>query len=330
MSAETLQTLQITAIALASLSGLFGVYFVLFVLAVWSTYRQDTSSSKRLRWVTIFLFLVLLLHFITRSLEFARARLQIDTDEELLTWSIPLTFLGNITATFAALLSDGTLAWRFYIVFGRKKWALYIPAAAVMTNTLLCWSADFQHLGIYANKDFYLNTLLPVTFDIAIAWGWFIFANNTLMTGGILYKIIWANRAMGGLHKDRLRVSTTRKYNTAIRAMIESAFVTWLGILILEITSLAPAGHVTTALDVGYVMLDIIPIFFGISQSLITARLGLTREIGISDTNEYELSQASAARNPEWRTRFAESGSHGDLSEAKTVTVELTSTTYVE
>jgi hypothetical protein len=27
--------------------------------------------------------------------------------------------------------------------------------------------------------------------------------------------------------------------------MIESAFVTWLGILILEITSLAPTGHVT-------------------------------------------------------------------------------------
>ncbi|KAI9444718.1 hypothetical protein H4582DRAFT_2070483 [Lactarius indigo] len=262
MSADTLQNLQITAIALASLSGLFGVYFVLFVLALWSTYRQATSSSKRLRWITIFLFLDLLLHFITRSLEFARARLQIDTDEELLTWSIPLTFLGNITTTFAALLSDGTLAWRFYIVFGRKKWALYLPAAAVMMNTLLCWSADFQHLGIYANKDFYENTLLPVTLDITVAWGWFIFVNNTLMTGGILYKIIWVNHAMGDLHKDGIRVSTTRKHNAAIRAMIESAFVTWLGILILEITSLAPTGHVTTALDVGYVMLDIIPIFF--------------------------------------------------------------------
>ncbi|KAH9035054.1 hypothetical protein EDB84DRAFT_43871 [Lactarius hengduanensis] len=332
MSAETFQTLQITAIALASLSGLFGVYFVLFILAVWSTYRQDTPSSKRLRWVTIILFLVLLIHFITRSLEFARARLQIDTDEELLEWIVPLRFLGNVTATFAALFSDGTLAWRFYIVFGRKKWALYLPAVAVGTNALLCWSADFQHLGVYASKDFYLNTLLPVTFDIAVAWGWFIFVNNTMMTGGILYKIVWANRVMGGLHKDGLRISTTRKYNTAIRAMIESAIVTWIGILILEITSLAPAGHVTTALDAGYVMLDVVPIFFGISQSLITARLGLTREMGNSDTNEYEFSQsqASAARNPEWRARFAESDSQGDLSEGKTVTVEFTSTTYVE
>jgi hypothetical protein len=55
----------------------------------------------------------------------------------------------------------------------------------------------------------------------------------------------WINRAVGRLRKNGSRVSTTRKYNTAIRAMIESAFVTWLGILILEITSLAPTGHVT-------------------------------------------------------------------------------------
>jgi len=329
MSADTLQTLQITAIALAALSGLFGVYFVLFVLAVWSTYRRATSSSKRLRLVTVLLFFVLLIHFITRSLEFSRARLQIDTDKEMHRWSIPLTFLGNITTTFTALLSDGTLAWRFYVVFGKKKWALYLPALAVMMNTMLCWSADFQHLGFYVNKELYENTLLPVTLDITVAWGWFIFVNNTLMTGGILYKIIWASRAMEALHKNGLQMSAARKYKTAIRAMIESAFVTWLGILILEITSLAPTGHVTTNLDVGYVMLDIIPIFFGISQSLITARLGMSRERGISDTNEYQMSQSQASAHPEWRTRLADAGSHGDLSESKTVTVEFTSSTYV-
>ena len=107
-----------------------------------------------------------------------------------------------------ALLSDGTLAWRFYVVFNKEKWALYLPAVAVMMNTselspvclhgvyihsislVLCWSADFQHLGFYANKDLYENTLLPVTLDITVAWGWFIFTNNTLMTGGILYKIM--------------------------------------------------------------------------------------------------------------------------------------------
>jgi hypothetical protein len=33
-----------------------GVYLVLFVLAIWSTHRQGTVTSKRLRWVTIALY----------------------------------------------------------------------------------------------------------------------------------------------------------------------------------------------------------------------------------------------------------------------------------
>ena len=76
MSSEALQTLQISAITLACLSGLFGehsascyrtqilsfffwstgVYLVLVVLAIWATYRYATVSSKRLRWVTIALY----------------------------------------------------------------------------------------------------------------------------------------------------------------------------------------------------------------------------------------------------------------------------------
>jgi hypothetical protein len=40
-------------------------------------------------------FIDLLVHFITRSLEFSRARLQNDSDEELLRWSIPLTVIGK-------------------------------------------------------------------------------------------------------------------------------------------------------------------------------------------------------------------------------------------
>jgi len=252
MPADALQTLQLNAVTLASLSGLFGVYFVLFVLAIWSTYLKP--SLKRLRWVTILLFIVLLTHFITRSLEFSRARLQIDTDRELLRWTIPLTFLGNITTTFAALFSDGTLAWRFYLIFERQRWALYLPATAVVANALLCWAADFQHLAIYVNREYYENTLLPVTLNITVAWGWSMFVNNTLMTGGILYKLMWGSRAVVSVYP--------RKYDNALRLVIESALVTWVGILIYEITSFAPTGHITTDLDVGYVMIQIIPIFF--------------------------------------------------------------------
>ena len=35
-----------------------------------------------------------------------------------------------------------------------------------------------------------------------------------------------------------------RKNDNGFRAVIESALVTWIGILVYEITSLAPAGHI--------------------------------------------------------------------------------------
>jgi len=57
-------------------------------------------------------------------------------------------------------------------------------------NIGLCWSADFEHLAYYARPEFYLNTLLPVTMDIAMVWGWSMFFCNSLMTGGIIYKIL--------------------------------------------------------------------------------------------------------------------------------------------
>ncbi|KAI9439090.1 hypothetical protein H4582DRAFT_2128612 [Lactarius indigo] len=324
MSTDTPQTLQIAAITLASLSGLFGVYFVLFVFAVWSTYRQGSLSLKRLRWVTILLFIILLVHFITRALEFSRVRLQNDSDTELLRWSIPLTVVGNVTTTSAALLCDGTLAWRFYVIFGKKKWALYLPATAVVVNALLCWSADAQHLAIYFNRNFYENTLLPVTLDITVAWGWFIFLINTLLTGGILYKHTLDKLLC--LRNDGQLLLSSQKYDNALRAVIEAALVTWIGILIYEITSLAPMGHITTNLNVGYVMLQIIPIFFGISQSLITARHGLTRETLASESAHYQLSQLSCHLNRRMPTynAFADTStntvSQAEVPGVKTVT----------
>jgi hypothetical protein len=116
-------------------------------------------------------------------------------------------FISSSSLFFQAFLSDGTLAWRFYVVFGKKKWALYLPTASVILNAceslgrwlafsspdfniVLCWSADGQHLAIYSNEEFYKKTLLPVTLKITVAWGWSMFFANSLMTGGIIYKIM--------------------------------------------------------------------------------------------------------------------------------------------
>jgi hypothetical protein len=83
------------------------------------------------------------------------------------------------------------------------------------------------------------------------------------MTGGILYKIMldnfcvyvrtpnvcysrWPSYAVRRLRHDGVLVLVcSRRYGNALRAVIESALVTWIGILIYEITSLAPKGHIT-------------------------------------------------------------------------------------
>jgi len=39
--------------------------------------------------------------------------------------------------------------------------------------------------------------------------------------------------------------ANSRKYITAARAVIESAVVTWIGVVLCEIGLLAPTGHIT-------------------------------------------------------------------------------------
>ena len=59
-----------------------------------------------------------------------------------------------------------------------------------LRTTVLCWSADAQHLAAYTHYDFYENTLLPVTLNITVAWGWLMFAINTILTSAIIAKIL--------------------------------------------------------------------------------------------------------------------------------------------
>ncbi|CAL1702361.1 unnamed protein product [Somion occarium] len=305
--------LEISGIVQSVLCALWGVYFSLFVLALWATHGKQDVGSTRLRVVTIVLFINLCAHFISRSLQFARSRITEPDSNEFFKWGIPLTVIGNVTTTFAGLCSDGLLAWRFHVIFNRKKWALYIPGVFVVINALLCWSADAQHLAAYHHYDFYENTLLEVTLQITVAWGWLMFTINTLLTGAIVAKILITAR---NSH------SAVRKYETVIRACVESALVTWIGLLVYEICSLAPNGHVVTNYDVGYVMACVIPVFFGISQCLIVMRVALSNEMarhappgsGVLGASTFRTGTAPSAHTAESKTvSFGiESGTHVD------------------
>jgi hypothetical protein len=53
----------------------------------------------------------------------------------------------------------------------------------------------------------------------------------------------WSARSVNGFRANGR--ANPSKYATAIRAVIESAVMTWIGIVLCEIGLLAPTGHIT-------------------------------------------------------------------------------------
>lgn len=51
-------------------------------------------------------------------------------------------------------------------------------------------AGDFQQLTIYRSVDLYNNRFSMIALQVNAAWGWCIFAINTLLTGSILGKIM--------------------------------------------------------------------------------------------------------------------------------------------
>ncbi|KAI0818939.1 hypothetical protein BC629DRAFT_687834 [Irpex lacteus] len=277
VSSMSFNNLSVIGVVFSALSALFGAYVILFGLAIWSTYRRSGTAYRRLRIITIVLFVNLLIHYICRGITFGKARLAQQPEDEARMVMIPIVFIGAITCTFAGFLSDSLVAWRFYVVYGKKKWALYLPATAIVVNALLGFSGDFQHLSFYHSTWLYTVMFKLYAFKINAAWGWFTFGINTVLSGAIIGKIIYISRSTS--KQNAAKPYSGSRYNTALAAVTESAFVTWIGLLLYEIASLAPTGHITSAWNVGYVMICIIPIFFGISQCLIVARLGLANDV---------------------------------------------------
>ncbi|KAF7796697.1 hypothetical protein EIP86_007880 [Pleurotus ostreatoroseus] len=104
----------------------------------------------------------------------------------------------------------------------------------------------------------------------------------------LVSRVARSSKAMSYSHKKM-------PYASALEAIVESALVTWVGLLFYEVTALAPEGHYTNDLNVGTVASCMLPFFFvslsrcvspvaqtqvhfrpqGISQCLITVRLSL-------------------------------------------------------
>ncbi|GJE86380.1 hypothetical protein PsYK624_024600 [Phanerochaete sordida] len=264
------QLLSIEATLFTSITGLFGVYVVLFVLALWATYRRTNKAKARLRILTWVLVVDICVHYTMRTVAFAKVRVPTLEDNDMLVWYVPVNMVAFFTSITAGLISDGLLAWRLYVVWGCARWTLWMSATAVITTAMVGFASDLQGLGFYHNAGTYVAHLEDVGFEVNIAWCWLMFGTNTLLTGAVIGRIVYLARAapvrsVGGL-----------PYAKIIEATVESALVTWFGLVFYGIATVAPQGRVTTNLNIGFVLGCIIPLFFGISQCLITARLGLT------------------------------------------------------
>ncbi|KAI0342523.1 hypothetical protein BDW22DRAFT_207940 [Trametopsis cervina] len=271
--------LSITAVIFSSLSALYGAYVILFILALWSIRRREEKGHSRLKIVTIVLFVVLLIHYICRAITLVRARRTMPADDEEGRFTVPLLFATAATTTVAAFIFDGLLAWRLYVLYGQPRWALYLPPIIVVINALVGLTGDFQNFSFYRNAALYNGRLEIIAFKINVAWAWCTFATNTIMTTAIIGKILHAS------NQAKRTIVSSFPYNLLMEAIIESALVTWVGLLLYEISSTAPThGRITTDLNIGYVIACILPIFFGISQALITVRFGLVYNPG--DTTE--------------------------------------------
>lgn len=268
---DAFRLLSIDAVLFCALNALFGIYFVFFCFAVWSTYRFPSAVQTRQRAVTVALFVVLCVHYFTRSAVFAGDR-KYAVPKQPLGGPVPLLFISSMMATTAGLLADGILVWRMYVVYGRVRWALYVPAAAVIATALVGYASNFLDLVAYQSMDAFEAHYEKTVFEVNAAWGWSMFAVHTVLTGSIIARIIYSTRKARHESIVRPRIGP---HSVLLEAIVESALVSWVGLLLYGITAVAPEGHITTDKNIGFVMQGVVPLFFGTAQSLVTVRLGV-------------------------------------------------------
>lgn len=121
------------------------------------------------------------------------------------------------------------------------------------------YASNLQDLGEWINVTAFETHIEQVAFQINAAWGWLMFATNTMLTGSILGRIMCVHPVFNvGLSLTLLDRYVARKancenainpgttpYSTLMEAVIESALVTWIGLLLYGIATVAPEGHIT-------------------------------------------------------------------------------------
>lgn len=121
------------------------------------------------------------------------------------------------------------------------------------------YASGLQDLAEWINKTAFETRIERVSFQVNAAWGWLMFATNTLITGSIIGRIMCAHPVFDvGISLTLLDRYVSRKvncenvikpratpYSALMEAVIESALVTWIGLLLYGVATVAPKGHIT-------------------------------------------------------------------------------------
>ena len=187
------------------------------------------------------------------------------------------------------MIADCVLAWRMYVIWGHARWAIALPMVAIILNgsksshtfstfvaltiantmKVLGVYGDCQHLIAYRSVELYVKRFEVIAFETNVAWGWTMLATHTAMTASIVGRLMYAMRSLhwhcayyftsSHVHKRTIRHCTVAQEHNdhsygIVSAMIESAAVTWIGLLLYLIGSLAPDGHITVKLSLSLSM----------------------------------------------------------------------------
>jgi hypothetical protein len=258
-----------STISLIALTALYGIYLVLFVLAIWSTYLRATPVSVPMRASVLAFFCMLLIHI---ALQFSIWTIAVNhSDGDAISGGYKaMTIIVNLITCLCGFLAEAQLAWRTFVVWGRKLWMKMALLAVVGLGTTI---------GIFANIAFARFSSIPVTYQLLCFWGWWTFLTNSVLSGAVtvrIFKNIAARRnkpnAVGGTTAvPRLRV-------TIFRAMIESSFFAWVGVAAYTMVNTAFWANSTSVHlwsgSAGLFML--LPLFFAIAHHLSVALVGLS------------------------------------------------------
>jgi hypothetical protein len=140
-------------------------------------------------------------------------------------------------------LSDWVVAWRCYVLFGRRIWMAWFGMIGFIATT-----GKFPHFSspINCNADSAaaIATYVASIHGVNFVWAPIYLANNTLMSALIVSKIMCVACQAGlprsltthghsKLHKQTQFRSSRSVLVTVGRAVVESALVSWIGVLLL-------------------------------------------------------------------------------------------------